>query len=293
MALRRRLIVVAALVATGTATGSAEAAVRAGSVEDAADSPGEADIAAAAVRYDDAGALQLRLRLHRAVDEREAASVEWAITSQRPDGGCGDTRQSAAGVLRLRSGGGTLTYAESPEEGVPFEVEIPVRQTLSADRRELTATAESASLSRRAFACSQVALSNGDEAPEIVLAAVAPDTPSAGPPGAGIEDGGAPGAVGGLRVSRVRLSFDRRGRRVTGSLRARVCAPTGMRIAAEIRERRRRIGRRRFSPVRVHTYTRRQRLRCQTHRWSWRFRADPAVRHEVRAQLRLRAVESR
>lgn len=257
--------------------------------------PGEPDLAAAAVRYDDAGTLELRVRLHRALAPGESASVEWAITGEKPDGACGDTRQSAAGVLRLRSGDGTLTYAEISSEGVPFEVEIPARQTLSADRRDFVVRAESTSLSRRAFACSQVALSNGDEAPEIMLAAVGADPSPTGAPGVDPDDGQTPAAtrpVGGLRVSHVRLSYDRRGRRVTGTLRALVCAPPGMRVIAEIRERRRRVGRRRFSPAQVHAYARRQRVRCEMHRWSWRFRADPAARYKVRVQLRLRAVES-
>ena len=293
--LHRRLIVLAWLVPVlaASATGSAAAAVRAGSVEDPADMPGESDIAAATVSYDDAGTLELRLRFHEPIEQRTPGNAEWAITAAKSDGGCGDTRQSAAGVLALRSGDGTLTYAEVSDEGVPFEVEVPVRQTLSADRREFVARAESASLSRRAFACSQVALSNGDEAPEIVLAVVAPG-PGAGAPGGSTEDGGPEGStgpVGGLRMSGVRLSYKRRGRLVRGTLRARVCAPAGRRIEAEIRERRRRIGRRAFSPAVLHTYARRQRVRCQLHRWSWRFRSSPAARYTVRVRLRVRAVE--
>lgn len=293
--LHRRLIVMASLVpvVAASATGSAAAAVRAGSVEDPAEMPGETDIAAATVRYDDAGTLELRLRFHRPIEEGTSGNAEWAVTSAKSGGGCGDTRQSAAGVLALRSGEGTLTYAEVSEEGVPFEVEMPARQTLSADRREFVARAESASLSRRAFACSQVALSNGDEAPEIVLDVVGPG-PSTIPPDGRSGDGEPQGSttpVGGIRVSRVRLSYDRRGRLVRGTLRALVCAPAGVRLEAEISERRRRVGRRRFSPAYVHRYTRRQRMRCQTHRWSWRFRADPEVRYRVRVRLRVRAVE--
>lgn len=290
---RRWIALCAAAFVALWGTGTAAAAVRAGSVEDPADRPGRADVAAAVLRYDDAGAIVLRVRFHETVDADESATIDWAVTADLAAGRCGDTRQGLAGLLELKSGEVTLTYSEVPEEGVPVEVEIPARQTLSDDRRELTVTAESASLRRRSFRCSQVALSNGDDVPPIALSDVASDPPTTGPPEVKIDDGGATAQpVGGFRVSRVRLSFDRRARRVTGSVRALVCAPVGMRLVAEVREQRRRLDRRRYSATRVHVYRSRQRVRCQRHRWSWRFRVDRSAGYLVRAKLRLRAVES-
>lgn len=273
------------------ATGTAGAAVRVGSVEDPADRPGEADVAAATVRYDDAGTLSVSVRFHAPVAADDATTIDWSVTRAVTAGGCGDTRDGLAGLLELRSGEGTLTYAEVPEDGVPVEVEIPARQTLSADRRQLSVTAGSASLGRRSFRCSEIALSNGDDVPAIMLSDGAPGAPSTGPPDIRIDpDRPRPaGRVRGLRVSRARLSFDRSGRWVTASLRALVCGPHGTRFVAEVRERRRRSGGRDFSPVRVHTYRSRQRVTCHEHRWSWRFRGDPAVRYQVRARLLVRS----
>ncbi|HEV2062462.1 MAG TPA: hypothetical protein VGR12_06380 [Solirubrobacteraceae bacterium] len=267
--------------------------MRAGAVEDPADRPGQADVAGAELTYDDAGTLALRVGFHGPVDPEEFATIDWAVTGAADGAGCGDTREGVAALLEVRSGETTLTYSEVPEDGVPFEVEIPARQALSQDGRTLTVTAESASLTRRSFRCSQLALSNGDEVPPIVLTEVTAEPPKTGPPEVKLDDGVFPErAVGGLRVSRLRLSFDRRGRRVVASLRARVCAPVRTRLVAEVRQQRRRIGRRRWTPLRLHTYRSLQRMRCQRHRWSWRYRTDPSARYLVRAQLRLRAADA-
>ena len=277
-------------------SGTAAAAVWSGSVDDPPDRRGEADVAAAALRYDDAGRLELRVRFHEPVEADDPTTIDWVVTAEADAEGCGDTRQGVAGLLEPRDGDTTLTYTEVPEDGIPVTLEMPARQDMSADRRELTVSAASAGLTGRRLRCTQLALSNGDEVDRIVLARTAGDRPSTGPPDVKVEDDGpAPGPpVGGLRVSDVHLRFDRRGRgRVVGSLRALVCAPPGMRVVAEVRERRRRVGTRRFGREHLHTYARRQRVRCELHRWRWRLRADPAARYQVRVGLRVRAVEAR
>jgi hypothetical protein len=282
----------AAACAIAWAPADAGAAVRAGAVDDPVDQPGEADVASMALRYDDAGALVLRIRFHEPVREADPAIVDWIVTGEAGPRSCADTRQGLAGLLELRSGDVTLTYTESPDEGIPVDTEVPARQRLSDDRRELTLTAESAALAGRPFACSQAWLSTNDDVPPLVLVDVPPASPGAGapPPPGGEQGGGAPPpAAGGLRVSGARLSVARRGPRITAALRALVCAPVGTRLVAEVRERRRRVGRRAFTPTRLHTYERPQRRRCQTHRWSWRFRADPAARYRVHVRLRVRA----
>ena len=270
---------------------AAPAAVWTGTVGDGADRPGEADVAAVAVTYDEAGTIALRVRFHEPVAADDPTTIEWVVRPAADGAACADTRAGVAGLVEPRDGETTLTYTEVGRDGIPVEVEMPARQRLSADRRELTVTASSASLTDRTLRCSAVEVSNRDAVAPVLLRSARgqPDIPP--PPGEG-EGTGSEGAasVGDLRVSRVRLAFERRGRRVTGTLRALVCARPGLRIVAEVRERRRRHGTRRFGREHVHTYTRRQRAGCQFHRWSWRLRADPAARIRVAAKLRVRAV---
>ena len=287
------LVALASALAVLIGPSAAGAATFAGEVVDPADRPGEADVAAASVRYDDAGSVLLRVRFHQPVETEDPTTIEWVVRPATGPDGCAATHEGVAGLLEPRTGDTTLTYTDIGPDGIPVEVEMAARQTMSADRRELTVAASSASLTRRTLRCSRIEVSNRDVVARILLEALAGAPAGEAPPGDDGEIGGeGQRPVGGLRVSGVRLAFERRGRRVTGTLRARVCAPAGMRILSEVRERRRRHGRTRFGREHVHRYTRRQRLRCQVHRWSWRLRADPAARYRVVVRLRVRALGS-
>lgn len=286
----RALVILAAALATVASMAvDASAALRIGSVEDPVDAAGQADIAAVGVRYDEAGAIELRVRFHAAIVEDRGDTADWAVTTATPSGGCGDTRQGLAGLLELASGETSLTYSEVSEDEDPVETEIPARQMLSADGRELTVTARAGTLAGRDFACSELFISGGDEVPSFGLTAPAAASPPSGPGAA--EPANPPAAA--IRLVRSRLSFVRRPRSVTAVLRAVVCAPPRTRFAAVVREARRRLPSGSFTSERRHRFRRRQRVRCQEHRFSWRFRAPPGARYQVRARVALLSVPAR
>jgi len=285
----RRCLIILSVVASGAAIPvSAVAETRVGSVADPADRPGEADVAAVTIRYDDAGRIDLRVRFHAALAEGESATADWSVTLASPEGGCSDTRQGLAGLLDLDSGDTALTYSETTGEGVPTDVEIPARRTLSGDRRELHVAAESPALARRSFACSQLALSNGDEVPLLRLVAeVTTGSPGAADPVVPSRERGA-----GARVARGGLALDRRGRLIIATVRALICAPPRSSVVAIIGLARRRVGRPLVTPERRRAFRRHQRLRCQEHRFTWRFRTASRARYEVRVRLWLGAVDA-
>lgn len=279
------LILAAALAAALSMPVSAQSAVRAGSVEDPADAVGQPDVAGVTVRYDEAGAIELRVRFHEPVGAEAGETADWSATTGGSPGDCRDTRQGLAGLLDLASGETTLTYTEVSEDGIPVEVEIPARQTLSVDGRELTVVARSGTLARRAFACSELSLSSGDEVAPFAL--TAPSGPPASPAPDPVAPQLADSPAAGMRIARARLSFVRRRHSATAVLRARVCAPAGSRFVLVVDEARRRVGVAEFGPRRRHRYARQQRVRCQQHRFSWRFAAQANSRYQVRARVTL------
>jgi hypothetical protein len=310
----RRTAITALLlgVAAATAVPPAHAAVRAGEQADPADAPAVADVAAAALRHDDAsGALTLTLRLHAPLGpDAELPRATWSLAERLGAAGCEPAPAPVSTEHTLTPGQALIGVArpDGDEELVTGQV------TVSADRREVRLDATDARLAGRVLACARVELSNGEAVPAFgateTTTAPAPTAPAPAPApapgpgtatgtgtdadGTGTGTGDADGTGTGTGatedrdpVRRLRLRITGRRRQVLDA-RVLVCAPAGrVRLVADETRVRLDRGGPRGTVRTTRRFTRTQRRRCQEHRLRWRLPGGAEARHRVRVRVRI------
>lgn len=299
----------------------AGAAVQGGAVNDPAEGS-RADVARAEVRYDDAaGALELLLTLHRAIDPAagDPPTFTWLLTASRTaTGACDVSRESVGVEASLESGVAVLR--------LPDERRVPATVEVSGTTARITAS--DAALAGLPVGCAQLLTATGDEVPGFPVGPGGGAPPTPAPPGtpgsgkgsgsgsgSGAGSGGGSGSIPGtgtggstdrggsssrygggtvtsntaplgttdFRIGKATVTSKRISpRRVRVTARALVCGPTGT-IRLRVRYRLQRGER--LGKVRTIRFDRRQKVRCQRQRVEWTVKVASAARYDVRAAL--------